>query len=76
MSYSGAPLAGERPQPGRDGPHLPVGSLDPGRPPPGHHHLPRRGFAGEPEEEVGADVLLQRTEEGETASGLDPGPGP
>lgn len=58
----------ELPQPNRDGPHLPIGSLDPGRSPAGHHHLPHRGVTYQQEKEVGADVLLQRTKEGEKRS--------
>ncbi|CAM9334740.1 unnamed protein product, partial [Lampetra planeri] len=38
-------------------------ALDPGRSPAGHHHLSRCGFTRQQEEEVGADVLLQRSQE-------------
>lgn len=64
-SHRRARFGRKLPQPDRNGAHLPISCLDPGRPSPGHHHLPHRGAADQQEEEVGADVLLQCTKEGE-----------
>lgn len=58
-------FGGELPESHGDGPYLPISRLDPGRPPPGHRALPRRGDPHQQEEEVGADVVLQRAQEGE-----------
>lgn len=58
-------FGGELPEPHGDGPNLPIGRLDPGRPPPGHRALPHRRNPHQQEEEVGADVVLQRAKEGE-----------
>lgn len=55
----------EPPEPYGDGPHLSVGSLDPGWSPPGHRPLPHCGHPHQQEEEVGANVMLQRAKEGE-----------
>lgn len=52
-------------QPNRDGPHLPIGSLDPRRSPLGYCHLPDCGDTHQQEKEVGADVVLQCPKEGE-----------
>lgn len=65
-SFRRAAFGRELPQPNRDGAHLPIGSLDPGRSTPRHHRLPHRGDTRQQEEEVGADVLLQCAKEGET----------
>lgn len=69
VSHRWARFGWELPQPNRDGPHLPISSLDPGRSPPGYHHLPHCGDTHQQEKEVGADVLLQCPEEGEKLSG-------
>lgn len=58
-------FGGDPPKPYGDGPHLPVSRLDPGRSPPGHRPLPHCGDPHQQEEEVGADVMLQRAKEGE-----------